>query len=143
MGPFLCTGLYDISRRLAEGRPVRLAETMTAWRSNLGAFSLFALVLTVVMLVWARAALVTFALFFSSGMPSLSGFLGQVASPEHWDFVVAYFAVGGLFATIVFALSVVSVPLIAGARAPTPWSPRSPAFAHWRPTRCRCCSGRR
>ena len=112
MGPFLCTGLYDISRRLAEGQPVRLAETMTAWRSNLGAFSLFALVLTVVMLVWARAALVTFALFFSSGMPSLSGFLGQVASPEHWDFVVAYFAVGGVFATIVFALSVVSVPLM-------------------------------
>jgi uncharacterized membrane protein len=64
------------------------------------------------MLVWARASLVTFALFFSTGMPSLSGFLGRVASVEHWDFVLAYFAVGGLFATIVFALSVVSVPLM-------------------------------
>ena len=112
MGPFLCTGLYDISRRLAVGQQVKLAETMTAWRANLGAFSLFALILTVVMLVWARASLVTFALFFSSGMPSLSGFLGRVASPEHWDFVLTYFAVGGVFATIVFALSVVSVPLM-------------------------------
>lgn len=112
MGPFLCTGLYDISRRLATGQPVRLAETMIAWRANLGAFSLFALILTVVMLVWARASLVTFALFFSSGMPSLTGFLGRVASLEHWDFVLTYFAVGGAFATIVFALSVVSVPLM-------------------------------
>ncbi len=112
MGPFLCTGLYDISRRRAAAQPVRLASTLTAWRANLGAFSMFALILTVVMLVWARASLVTFALFFASGMPTLSGFLGRIASVEHWDFVVTYFAVGGVFAMIVYAISVVSVPLM-------------------------------
>ena len=64
------------------------------------------------MLVWARASLVTFALFFSSGMPTLQDFFGQVVSADHVDFLLTYFAVGGVFASIAFAISVVSVPMM-------------------------------
>jgi uncharacterized membrane protein len=112
LGPFLATGLYDISRRLQDAQRVRFADTLTAWRANLGAFSLFSLVLTIIMLVWARASLVTFALFFSGGMPTLKSFLDQLLSIEHLDFLLTYFAVGALFAAIVFAVSVVSVPMM-------------------------------
>ena len=112
VGPFLATGLYALSRARARGEPVRLAPTLDAWRPNVGAIGVFAIVLAVILLVWARASLVVFALFYTSEMPSVHGFLSQVLSLDNVEFLVAYACVGGFFALLVFAISVVSVPMM-------------------------------
>ncbi|MEP7182060.1 MAG: DUF2189 domain-containing protein [Betaproteobacteria bacterium] len=112
VGPFLATGLYALSRRREQGEPVWLAPTLDAWSPNVGAIGVFSLVLTVILLVWARASLVMFALFYTSEMPSTDRFLEQVLSLDNLEFLVAYVCVGGFFAVLVFAISVVSVPMM-------------------------------
>jgi uncharacterized membrane protein len=45
-------------------------------------------------------------------MPDLRNFLAQVFSLGNIEFVLVYFAAGAMFATLVFAVSVVSVPMM-------------------------------
>ena len=80
VGPFLCIGLYALTQRRAQGLPPWLAPTLDAWAPNKSAIGLFSLVLAVILLVWARASLVVFALFYTSELPDIHDFLHQVLS---------------------------------------------------------------
>jgi uncharacterized membrane protein len=112
MGPFICTGLYDLSRQYEKEGKANLFKSMVCWRRNIGAIAFFAIVLTFAMIVWARVSLVIFALFSNTTFPSLQGILGEVFALSNPVFLLVWVGVGFVFASLVFAISVISVPLM-------------------------------
>lgn len=116
MGPFLCLGLYDASKAMQthSHRP-SLRASLMAWRPTKGAMAIFAGVLLILEMLWGRAALVVFAVSFNT-MPEKVNLLAMLIDPENLGFLITYLVVGGIFASLIFVTSVISIPMIMDRR---------------------------
>jgi uncharacterized membrane protein len=104
IAPLACIGLYAISAQLERGQDPVLARSLrAAFKRHIGNEAIFALVLLVIFLVWARAAVMVTVFFPTDGEPTTSQLLSYLAFGS---------SVGAIFAAVTFSASVFSLPMI-------------------------------
>lgn len=107
VGPILAIGLYATSRELAENHVPGLGISIREMRRDFSTLMVFALVLLIVFLVWARAATGIHIFFPDQGTPTWR---------DYAPFLAIGSAVGALFAAITFAACAFSLPMIMDKR---------------------------
>lgn len=114
VGPVLAVGLYEKSRRLAQGAPVSLAAMMFVRPASGGQLLFTGVLLCCLVLLWTRAAVIVYALFFGllpfPGLHNIAPML--FTTPVGWTLLIVGSAVGALFAAFSFAISAFSVPML-------------------------------
>lgn len=104
LAPLTCIGLYAISAQLERGQPPLMARSLrAAFSRHLGNEMIFAIILLVIFLVWARAAVII-TVFFPTD--------GEITIRELWPYLGFGSIVGAIFAAITFCASAFSLPMI-------------------------------
>jgi uncharacterized membrane protein len=118
VGPVIAVGLYEKSRLIAAGEPVSFTGMVMVKARSGGQILFIGVLLCLLMLLWMRAAVLLYALFFGlrpfPGLDRVAGILFSTGTG--WSLLAVGTLVGGLFAAFAFAISAFSLPMLLNER---------------------------
>lgn len=114
IGTLGAVGFYDVSRHLHAGRAIRLREIIgRVWALRHGQLPWLATIIIVIFLFWFFLGHMIFALFLGlSPMTNISTSFDVFISTQGVMMMGVGSVVGGIFATLVFALSIHGIPML-------------------------------
>ena len=113
LAPLLAIGLYGISRREEEGKPLDLSVLFPRRFAEPKQLAYVALALTLAFIVWMQVALLLFALFSNGHSLALQDFTAYVFSTKAGLTMASIGTIAGLMiALFVFSVSALSIPIL-------------------------------
>lgn len=110
--PLLAAGLYELSRLRATGGPrPGFLDSLGCLGRNAPALTLYGLLIAIVAVLWEQITAVSFSLVANREL-GLSQIANLLTAGEHQAFMATWLILGACLALLVFAFSVVSVPMI-------------------------------
>lgn len=118
MGPLLAIGLYQKSRAIERGESTNLSRMVFVKAASGGQVWYTGAILCLLMLLWMRAAVIIYALFFGfRPFPGFNDIAGMLfGTPVGWAMLLVGSVVGGLFAAFSFAISAFAIPMLLDER---------------------------
>jgi len=112
VGPILATGLYELSRLLAQGERPGLRDALAAWRRGTRPLVWLGLMLVIAGTAWVLVSAVLFGLFVQAPIVGLESVLRYIVLSEGSFLFPVWITLGGFGAALVFAATVVSAPML-------------------------------